>query len=111
MINLNNIHIIKLRGHHLLCIQGFQNKGYNDYFIENMASLISFLNNTKNVQVKILNSSDDICSFCPNLSKEGLCKDLSSNMSITKRDNLTLDFLGLQAGEIYPYLEILAKIL
>lgn len=100
---------IKLRGHHLLCIQGFQNKGYDKAFIENMASLIDFLNDKPDIQIEILNCADDICSFCPNLTKDGVCKNSDSELSIKRRDNLTLDFLGLNVGEIYSYLSILTR--
>lgn len=106
---MNNTNIIKLRGHHLLCIQGFQNKGYNKSFIDNMASLISFLNENADVNVKIINWDDDICSFCPNLNSDGFCKDFETNQRIKKRDDLSLDFLDLKYGEIYSYLSILSK--
>ncbi len=105
---MNKSNIINLRGHHLLCIQGFQNKGYSESFIENMASLINFLNNSNDIYVKILNSSDDICSFCPNLN-EGICKNPETDLNIKKRDNLTLDCLDLKVGNVYSYLNIITK--
>ena len=36
----------------------------NKAFIENMASLINFLSDTPDVHVKIVNTADNICSFC-----------------------------------------------
>lgn len=108
MINLDT-DFIKIRGHHLLCMQGFQNKGYSESFIENMASLINFLSDTPDVHVKIVNTADNICSFCPNLTKDGVCENPKSDLSIKKRDNLSIDFLDLKVGEVYSYLEILTK--
>lgn len=104
-----NTDTVKLRGHHLFCIQGFQNKGYNKSFIENMSSLITFLNETPNVQIEITDSADDICSFCPNLTSESMCKNYDTNLSIKRRDESSLYLLELKIEETYSYLSILTK--
>ena len=90
---------IRLRGHHLLCVQGFQGYGYNQDFIENMEHIKSLLKN-KNTMIRILNSSDDICRFCPNLTEEKLCKNEKYNQTIQKMDNEVINKLNIKNNEI-----------
>ncbi len=76
---------VKLRGHHLLCLQGFQGYGYDDNFVKNMV-YINNLRKSQNTTISITNTSDDICKCCPNL-KNGICKDKKQNGEIIKMDN------------------------
>ena len=76
---------ITLRGHHLLCLQGFQGYGYSDDFIKNMI-YINNLRKSENTIIAITNKADDICSYCPNL-KNNICKDEKQNKEIIKMDN------------------------
>ena len=73
-----------LRGHHLLCLKGFQGYGYDDAFVENMADVNSKrkLNQTT---ITLTNCADDICKACPNL-KNNLCKDIMHNNNIVQMD-------------------------
>ena len=82
---------IKLRGHHLLCLQGFQGYGYNKEFILNMAS-INDLRKSKDCTIILTNTSDDICSSCPNL-KNNKCKNEKQNKIIEKMDDEVLSQL------------------
>ena len=76
---------LTLRGHHLLCLQGFQGYGYDNNFIKNM-SYINDLRKSKNTTISITNTPDDICKSCPNL-KNGICKDKKQNTEIIKMDD------------------------
>ncbi|WP_409199749.1 DUF1284 domain-containing protein [Methanobrevibacter sp. DSM 116169] len=91
--------IISLRGHHLLCLQGFQGYGYDESFVENMKEIKNLINN-KNTKIKILNTSDDICKYCPNLTDTGLCIDEKSNLKIQSMDNEVINKLNLDVDEI-----------
>jgi hypothetical protein len=80
---------LTLRGHHLLCLKGFQGYGYDNDFVKNMTSI-----NSKRkldcTTVSIINSPDDICKSCPRL-KNGICEDKTQNEEIIKMDNEVLD--------------------
>ena len=76
---------LTLRGHHLLCLQGFQGYGYDDKFVKNM-SYINNLRKSENTTVSITNKADDICRCCPNL-KNNLCGNEKQNAEIIKMDN------------------------
>lgn len=79
---------IKLRGHHLLCILGFQGYGYSEEFVQNMKK-INELRKSKETIITLTNEPDDICSACPNL-KNNLCYNEKQNEIITKMDDEVL---------------------
>lgn len=79
---------MELRGHHLLCILGFQGYGYSEDFVLNMTR-INELRKTDKTTIKLINRSDDICSACPNL-KNDLCENEMQNETIVKMDEEVL---------------------
>ncbi len=80
-----------LRGHHLLCLQGFQGYGYDENFVKNMTK-INNERKSEGTTVLLTNSPDDICRSCPNL-KNNLCQDKSANERIISMDNEVLSHL------------------
>lgn len=79
---------MKLRGHHLLCILGFQGYGYSEDFVLNMTRINELRKSEKSI-IKLTNSPDDICSSCPNL-KNNLCENEMQNEIIVKMDEEVL---------------------
>ena len=79
---------IKLRGHHLLCLQGFQGYGYSEDFVLNMTR-INELRKSDECIITLTNEPDDICSACPNL-KNNLCENKKQNQIIVKMDEEVL---------------------
>lgn len=73
-----------LRGHHLLCIQGFQGYGYNKEFIHNMEKINEARKNDTTI-IEVVNHPDDICRKCPNLI-DNICKDFKNNEEIVSMD-------------------------
>ena len=79
---------LKLRGHHLLCLQGFQGYGYDDNFVKNMIQ-VNNLRKLDETLIEVVNMADDICKACPNLI-DGKCKDNKNNENIIAMDNVVL---------------------
>ena len=79
---------MELRGHHLLCILGFQGYGYSEDFVLNMARINELRKSDKTI-IKLINRPDDICSACPNL-KDDVCENKMQNENIVKMDNEVL---------------------
>ena len=77
-----------LRGHHLLCLKGFQGYGYDEAFTQNMTE-INLKRKHPQTTVSLTDSSDDICKSCPNLV-DGLCRDEKNNEKITEMDRQVL---------------------
>ena len=80
-----------LRGHHLLCLKGFQGYGYDENFTENMTYINSKKDHPSTV-ISLTNHADDICSACPNL-KNGICENTQKNNKIVAMDNEVLKHL------------------
>ncbi|MBO6110105.1 MAG: DUF1284 domain-containing protein [Methanobrevibacter sp.] len=80
--------LMKLRGHHLLCILGFQGYGYSEDFVLNMTRINELRKSEKSI-IKLTNSPDDIFSSCPNL-KNNLCENEMQNEIIVKMDEEVL---------------------
>ena len=73
-----------LRGHHLLCLKGFQGYGYDDDFVENMKDINS-KRKLPETKISLVSSPDDICKACPNL-KNNVCVDKTQNERIVQMD-------------------------
>lgn len=95
-----------LRGHHLLCLKGFQGYGYDDDFVENMTRINDF-RKSEITTVKIGNSPDDICKSCPNL-KNDICENPLQNRRIVSMDNEVLK--KIDSGREYNAPELFEKI-
>ena len=80
-----------LRGHHLLCLQGFQGYGYDEAFVENMGE-INRQRKLDNTTISLTNTADDIFKSCPNL-KDGLCENQKQNETIKSMDEQVLSKL------------------
>ena len=77
-----------LRGHHLLCLKGFQGYGYDDDFVKNMTR-VNELRKSEKTTIQLTNSPDDICKACPNL-KDNICENTTQNTNIISMDNEVL---------------------
>ena len=92
-----SIHI-KIRAHHLLCMQGFQGYGYSQDFAANMQKVIETINSSQNPVVEIVAECDVICSHCPHNMEEVCWKGLGSAKRIRDMDLRVLEKLGLREG-------------
>lgn len=90
--------MITLRPHHILCLQGFQNKGYSDRFTQELLTLHKQLQNNKNQHILIKKTQDSICTHCPHSQNNQCHKDSESNQRMMKRDQSTLKQLSVTEG-------------
>ncbi|MCI0529274.1 MAG: DUF1284 domain-containing protein [Nitrospira sp.] len=58
-----------IRGHTLLCLQGFRGEGYSPDFIDNMAVIHTRLQSHPETRVRVTDSPDLFCAACPNLKE------------------------------------------
>lgn len=97
--------MIKLRPHHLLCFQGYIGKGYSEEFVENMNRIMEELSRENSI-IKLVFSTDDICSRCPNKLWENNCED---NKKIEEMDRKVIEYFKLDE-KTYKYDEIINSI-
>ena len=95
-----------LRGHHLLCLKGFQGYGYDEDFVENMIKVNS-LRKIDSTTVSLTNQADDLCKSCPNL-KNGICENQDCDNHIRKMDEEVLKKLDI--SKEYNSVELFEKI-
>ena len=95
-----------LRGHHLLCLKGFQGYGYDENFTKNMTE-VNDLRKQPQTIVRLTNTPDDICNACPNLNN-GLCRDQIHNTNIVQMDDEVLK--NLDTAKEYNSVELFEKI-
>jgi uncharacterized protein len=81
---------VRLRHHHLVCMQNFVGKGYDEHFVANMRQVIEDLRGPGAI-AHLEIGCDDICSCCPN--RDGpLCRD---EVSVIGKDRSVARFLGI----------------
>ncbi len=102
---------IRLRGHTLLCLQGFEGHGYSSGFVENMAAIHRTLSDHPEFLVEILDSPDAVCGACPHQHQSGCTLNGErSEDEMKEQDRMVLRKLGLKAGSRVRWGDILSHI-
>ena len=85
---------IKLRPHHLLCIQKFVGKGYDGVFTNHLAKIVELLSENPDTKITLVEGCDNVCTKCPN-REEGACTD---GQKVLDLDEGVLDACKLKPG-------------
>ena len=93
---------MKLSPHHLMCIQSYVGKGYDEDFVKVMDKITYELRNNKEYLINIVFSTDDICVACPNMLDINLCK---TNEKVNNIDSKVIKYFNLEEKE-YIYKDI-----
>ena len=86
---------MKLRPHHLLCIQKFTGHGYNADITAHMKSIVSELTENPKAEITVTQGCDELCKMCPN-NINGVCNSLEK---VALMDSDVLDICNLNYGE------------
>ncbi len=90
---------LQIRGHHLLCIQGYQGYGYDRQFEINMSSVKEHLM-ADNHLIEVVTGLDVICASCPHAGDSGCNLDSNANETITLMDQNLLKALTIRPGTL-----------
>ena len=102
---------LPIRGHTLLCLQGFRGEGYSPDFVENMAAIHRAVTEGPERAVRVIAEPDAICGACPHLNPAGCTLNgAESEPDMREQDRDVLGRLGLQPGTVLPWREVLARI-
>jgi len=93
-----NPELIRIRAHHLLCLQGFQGYGYNQEFTLRLGEIIQVLKSDPLGKIQIVTDADDICTNCPKLIGEQ-CVD---HLKIEKMDSIIIGSISLVENQVIP---------
>ncbi len=102
---------IRLRGHTLLCLQGFRGEGYSPGFTDNLASIHRDLNGTPDHPVELTEEPDAVCGACPHRAAAGCTLNgMGSEAGMQAQDRHVLKLLGLKAGSVVRWRDVLDRI-
>ncbi|EKF85231.1 DUF1284 domain-containing protein [Methanobacterium formicicum] len=97
---------LRIRAHHILCMQGFQGLGYSEEFTRNMTLITEKIQKNPSFFIKIIIEADSICEYCPNLS-DGVCNlEMDSLKLISSMDSLVLKSLNLESGSVISSVQL-----
>ncbi len=83
--------MVRLRGHHLICLQFYRGEGYSKDFVEN---LYRVLEKAKSEGVEVVEGEDDVCIACP-YNRNGICTHSDeANREIRRLDELAIRLLS-----------------
>lgn len=97
---------MRIRAHHLLCMQGFQGYGYSEDFSKNMAEIVKTLKNSPKYKIEIITGSDVICACCPYNINEICQVNQGSHEEIMEMDIKILKKLRISEGSIFEAGEV-----
>jgi uncharacterized protein len=90
---------IKIRAHHILCLQGFQGYGYSQDFVRNLAEINAHLESHPSCSLQVVAEVDLICQKCPHQEGGNCHKTVNSNPLMKHMDLMVLKKMGLEEGQ------------
>ena len=94
---------MKLRPHHILCIQKFTGHGYDEEFTRHMTDVVMTLAQSPGAEIEITRGCDELCGSCPNVSG-GVCISLEK---VTEMDSGVLSACRLEYGDRARWAELM----
>lgn len=100
----------KLRGHHLLCVHGFQGMGYSPAFIKKMEEIVREIrDHSLDFPIQVLIDLDEACSACPHKGQNFCNAKEGSDEHVKGMDGKVLHHLGLTPGQSYLKSELIKR--
>jgi hypothetical protein len=90
---------LKIRAHHLCCIQGFQGYGYSPAFVANMRAVLSDLEALPSRPLRLITECDAICISCPS-KRECTIQESHLSRRIRQMDLVVLEKLRIEDGTV-----------
>jgi hypothetical protein len=95
----NGSKCLKIRAHHLCCIQGFQGYGYSLVFVANLRSVISDIMAFPSRSLELISQCDVICASCPS-KRECTAQESTASRRIRDMDLIVMEKLKIKEGTI-----------
>ena len=94
--------MLKLRPHHLLCLQKYVGKGYDRTFTLKMNAVAQTLKSNPNTQIELVVGMDDLCCSCPN----NMGDRCSSQDKVCNMDEKAIKACDLGYGSVYAWRDV-----
>lgn len=101
---------VRLRGHHLGCVQGFQGYGYDGPFTDRMTVLAATLRGDPTHPVRVAAADDDVCGPCPHREGDRCVRTPAAQRAVDAHDRAFLAALGLAPGQATSVAAVNARI-
>lgn len=102
---------LRLRGHTLLCLQGFRGEGYSSLFVENLAAIHRRLHEYPEQPIEVIDTPDAVCAACPHRALSGCTLNHEhSEVDMQAQDRDVLARLGLTPGAVLSWRQVLDRI-
>jgi uncharacterized protein len=92
---------LKIRAHHLLCMQGYQGYGYDRKFEAGMSAVLDMINRKPDINIMTAAGNDIICGHCPHGSENCCRRGYDSDSKMKDMDKMILEMLKLKENRIY----------
>jgi hypothetical protein len=98
---------IPIRGHHLLCMLGFQGIGYTAGFIKNFQKVKRMIEQNPGLEIEVVDTCDVVCLACPNSQGEDCFKGgLKYDRTVQEMDRRVIERLGIRPGDRFRASEL-----
>lgn len=92
---------MRIRGHHIICLQFFHGQGYSQEFVRNLFQVIQRLA-TGGKAVAVV-GPDDVCAACPALAKGQCAQEPESEEAVRVLDALAMEMLELEPDQEFEW--------
>jgi hypothetical protein len=100
-----------LRGHTLLCLQGYRGEGYSPGFTDNLGAIHRSLSENPDQPVELAEEPDAVCGACPHRAPAGCTLNgQGSEAGMQAQDRHVLALLGLSTGGVVRWRDVLDRI-
>jgi len=99
--------ILRLRGHHLICLHFFNGEGYDVAFTENLDDV---LKRAGSEYIEVCEGADMVCEKCPYLKDRKCEHDEHADEGIREMDREALALLEIKNGSEVRWREIKEKV-
>jgi len=100
--------LLKLRGHHLICLHFFRGEGYRAEFTANLREILKRAETGERIEVA--SEADDVCKICPYFKGKECHYKKESDPEIQGMDKEALMLLELTVRDIVLWPDIREKI-
>ncbi len=100
--------IINLRAHHLLCLPGYEGKGYDGVHKTSWDKISKQLKENPDTYIRITDGKDDLCRNCPNA--KGVNGIKCNTDFLAKLDSKVKELLFLKTGLILTWNQLMERV-
>lgn len=99
--------MVRLRGHHLICLHFFDGEGYDQRFRENLRTVIRA---AEAGDIMICGQADDVCGECAYRKGTACAYDDGSDAAVREMDAMALSLLHEGEGAVVSWEMVAEKI-